>query len=485
MDNNKIHILLIEDNPGDARLIKELLKEDKLKSFDITWIDRLSKIDTELINVPFDIVLTDLTLPDSIGLETFYCLKKLMPEVPFIILTGATDETLGEQAIKKGADDFLEKGNFKSKGLITAIKYAVERNNYRNNLEKSERRFKTLIEKNSDGIIVVNKEGIIRYLNPAAENLFGREKEELLGELFGFPVTGENSTELTILTSRQKLITVGMRVVETEWEGEQVAICTLRDISLRKIAEKELIEKTKQLEKTNLEIAELNTTKNRLFSIIAHDLKNNFNPLIGISAILMDNSESYSKEEYQDMARMLNEAFNNQYQLLENLLEWGQIQRGQVNYSPGNIQLRVIIQNNLTLLKHNFQKKEIITDCKIDPELFISADKNMLDTIIRNLLDNAVKFSYPKGKIQITTELTNSVVQVNIRDFGMGIDHENINKLFNNSEIFSSMGTDNEQGSGLGLNLCRTFIEKHNGKIWVKSKKGEGTIFSFTLPRYL
>jgi signal transduction histidine kinase/DNA-binding response OmpR family regulator len=265
--------------------------------------------------------------------------------------------------------------------------------------------------------------------------------------------------------------------------GEIISVVGVAiDITQQKLYEEKLNAKTQQLEKINKEKEELIATKDKIFSIIAHDLLANFNPLLGYSDLLINNRDNLSREEIHSMASVLNDSLNNQFQLLTNLLEWGHIQKGNLEFNPVDIDLFSCISETFNILKLNIFAKKIEFEIDVEKNFKITADKHMLDTIFRNLISNAIKFSNTYGKIKVSVQQKKEYIQVDVTDFGVGIDKDNMKRMFNKNEFLSVPGTKNEKGSGLGLILCREFVETHGGKIWAESSFGSGTTISFTLP---
>ena len=243
-----IRVLLIEDNEDDALIIREILAQATGAPFDLEWADRLATGLARLAKGGIDVVLTDLGLPDSQGLDTCTTVHAQAPDVPIVVLTGLEDTGLAVQAVQAGAQDYLVKGQIDSNLLVRAMRYAIERQQLLVELEQktqellqaSETRFRTIIEKNADGIVIVDGNGMVRFLNPAAEDLFGRQAEDLVGELFGFPMVGRETTEVQIIRRGGETAVAEMRVVETEWEGEFGYLASLRDITERVQREREL-----------------------------------------------------------------------------------------------------------------------------------------------------------------------------------------------------------------------------------------------------
>ena len=234
-------------------------------------------------------------------------------------------------------------------------------------------------------------------------------------------------------------------------------------------------------QKEKLQIA--NATKDKFFGIIAHDLRNPFNLLLGLSEILVDQIKSANSDRCIEISEKINQTSSVAFDLLENLLTWSRSQTGQISFHPGNLNIKDVIDTNILLLKNSAENKGILLSSSLTVNLLVYADKNMLLTVLRNLLTNAIKFSRKGDEISVDVEEDSNCVAIHISDTGIGIDEQVIEKLFKVNEHFKTDGTANERGTGLGLILCKEFIDWHQGQIWVESKKGVGSRFSFTLPK--
>ncbi len=231
------------------------------------------------------------------------------------------------------------------------------------------------------------------------------------------------------------------------------------------------------------EMRELNATKDKFFSIIAHDLKNPLSAFTGVANFLIEQFSELSHEEIKEFLDDVHCSAKQLYELLENLLVWSRSQRGLIQYNPMRIDISKIIRNNIELVKMNADAKQISLISEIKTNKFANSDPNMLNTILRNLITNAIKFTRIKGKIIINVEdYDNNYLQISVIDNGVGISENDLIKLFKMDVSFSTEGTGNERGTGLGLILCKEFVEKHEGKIWVESKIGIGSKFIFTIP---
>jgi signal transduction histidine kinase/Tfp pilus assembly protein PilF len=251
-----------------------------------------------------------------------------------------------------------------------------------------------------------------------------------------------------------------------------------------------LQEKIEEVDKSNKLLKEsednlkiLNATKDKFFSIIAHDLRNPFNALHGLTQHLLNNFDNFDSEEIKESIEIIYNSADDLLELLENLLHWSRTQRGKMEFTPAEVNISEIISKIFNLLKMNAEKKDINLINEIDHEKVIIGDKDMLTAILRNLISNAIKFSYNNSFIRISSKDYADYTEFSVMDNGVGISSENIKKLFRIDVHHSTTGTSDEQGSGLGLILCREFVEKHNGKIWVESEINKGSTFKFTVPK--
>ncbi len=244
-------------------------------------------------------------------------------------------------------------------------------------------------------------------------------------------------------------------------------------------AQKEFEEKIK---KVNSELVEINAAKDKFFSIISHDLRS---PLGGLMQILEILDESYESLEKEEKLQIISEASKTSkmvFTLMENLLEWSRIQTGKIPYEPKTIKLIPFINELESLYNQNLKNKQVTFQVNIEPEISVFADIKMTNTILRNLISNAIKFSNPGGSISVSSESSKDSITIKVKDTGVGIEEKYLDKLFKTDVNYSTEGTAKEKGTGLGLVLCKELVEKQGGKIWVESKKNLGSTFYFTLP---
>jgi len=258
------------------------------------------------------------------------------------------------------------------------------------------------------------------------------------------------------------------------FDNQKAFLTTAIDITEQKKVEE-------ALRKSEDKLLQLNAQKDKFFSIIGHELRNPFTAIIGFSDLLAEQIKEKDYEGIDKYAKFIGQSSKQALNLLMNLLEWSRAQTGRIEFNPEKLNLEDVIEEN----KMHFSiiaKQKVITIKKvISNDLTVFADRPMLSTVLRNLISNAIKFTGEKGKIKISAEKSGKKVTVNVSDNGIGIEPEKLKKLFQLDVSNSTPGTNNEKGTGLGLILCKEFVEKHGGKIWVQSKPGKGTTFYFTL----
>jgi signal transduction histidine kinase len=243
----------------------------------------------------------------------------------------------------------------------------------------------------------------------------------------------------------------------------------------RKISDEEILLKNELLQSINAE-------KDKFFSIIAHDLRGPLSAFVAATQIITEEIQTMSAEEIREITLSMKDSATGIYSLLENLLEWSRLRRGGMDFVPEKINLSKKTGECISVLSESARKKKIEIDISISDDIEIFADSHMFDTVIRNLVSNAIKFTRSGGKVTVEAGYTESnQVLIKVTDSGIGITPDLIYKLFQISEKTSRKGTDGEASTGLGLLLVKEFIEKHSGRIWVESEVGKGSTFSFTL----
>lgn len=233
----------------------------------------------------------------------------------------------------------------------------------------------------------------------------------------------------------------------------------------------------------NSQISNINKQKDKFFSIIAHDLRGPFNGFLGMTEILAEDFDSMEKEEIQFAAINMRDSAKKLHDLLDNLLEWSRMEQGAIPFSPKENNLDEIVNKCIAPMEENARKKEIKIESDINKNLQIFADYHILQSIIRNILSNALKFTPRGGKIEILGNEKNKHSIISIADSGIGMDAKMIENIFKIDKKTNRPGTENEPSTGLGMILCKEFVEKHNGKIWIESEENQGTTFYMSFPK--
>lgn len=401
---------------------------------------------------------------------------------------------------KKGKEITFEIYNtpIKQNGKIETLRCIAiditEKEKKHQELSNQEKHFRQIFQNFPLPYQSLNNQGILIDVNPAWEALMGYSRNEIIGKNFEMLLTQPNKSRFkkafTIFKEKGIVSNVSFELLKKdgstiyvnyngkiEYSDQKEFIrshCVFNDITLQKKAEDTLIKSEERLR-------ELNATKDKFFSIIAHDLKNPFNDLMGFTQLLALNINKYDKTKIEQFTQIIHQSSKLAYNLLENLLDWSRSQTGTLKFRPERICISQLIDENIELLESTARNKNIEIYSEVNGETYAYADKNMVRTIIRNLISNAIKYTNQGGHIRIQSSCSKSC-KISVTDSGIGISADNINKIFKIDESFSTIGTEREKGTGLGLILCKEFVEKNGGKLRVKSEHGKGSTFTFTLP---
>jgi signal transduction histidine kinase len=274
---------------------------------------------------------------------------------------------------------------------------------------------------------------------------------------------------------------------KTIYNGHETVIAAGRDLTESKKVVNELL-------RQNNELKESNKSKDKFFSIFAHDLKNPFQGLLGFIDLLYEDLDELSNEQVKEYLSNVRNASYHTYALLENLLEWSRIQSGKMPFTPTIFDIHDEISSVISVLDNNATQKEIKLINEVDPNIMVEADRNMIRSVIQNIVTNSIKFSNANGRVVIRGRVPQTYkaktssepggrhwLEISVSDNGIGIPEEIIPKLFKLNGQYSSTGTANEPGTGLGLVLCHEMVEKNGGRIWAESIPGQGTTFIFTI----
>ncbi len=373
-------------------------------------------------------------------------------------------------------------------------------------LLNSEEKLLSIIKTSPDSIGLFDDKANILMMNPAAVNIFGYESED--------EMQGKNALEFFLQEDHQSVVQMIQQVLQYglvrnlefkllrkngSWfysefscsalhdlEGKPKGIIAItRDITERKLAEIEQIRTEKQLSKYSEDLKISNATKDKFFSIIAHDLRSPFQGMLGMAEVIVSDFDTLSKEELKYYFNLIRTSLSKQFELLSDMLEWARLQTGNFKLNYEVIALDKEVNNAIDPLILLANQKKINLENIIEEDLKILTDKQVIKMIIHNLVSNSIKFTKENGSIKIYADEKENFIEISVTDTGVGIPEEAMQKLFKIDDHYSTDGTNHEHGTGLGLILCKDFAEKVGGQIWVESQVGIGSTFTFSLPLQL
>jgi len=356
--------------------------------------------------------------------------------------------------------------------------------------EKNEVLFRTIFDISPAGIAIFNEDGNVLHLNDAFETIDGYPVKDEIGKNFASNIHPDDLEWVSagidnIISGKSKSISGELKFVHKD--GHTVWAWAIGTLFPKRINDKKAIisvvqdiSKIKEIEE---QLKEAISTKEKFISILSHDLGNSFNALLGFSDILLHNFKQLKEPEVEEQIRYIHSVSEKSHSLLEDILSWAKMRSNKIPFNPRKIQLCKTCKEVAEIYNSNAKAKNITIVCDGPGGIEVLADENMLRTILRNLITNAIKFTHPNGKIIVKPKVLGSEVLITVSDNGIGITEDNIPKLWDISAPRNNMGTDLEQRSGYGLVLCKEFVERHGGKIWVESTPGKGSDFIFTLPQ--
>jgi PAS domain S-box-containing protein len=391
-------------------------------------------------------------------------------------------------------------------GGVLVFQDQTEMRKYQTALEESEVKYRTTLESIDDGIFVVDKNLNVTLMNNTIinwvkelgssdfQNYQGMKvhdlkpfaNESIINEILStFETCQPSIKEEDFSFNGTKFLTETKRIPIIIKNNDPKLVTIIRNNTERKLAETDIKQK-------NIELAKLNASKDKFFSIIAHDLKGPFGAILGLSKIIAEEFQSISTQEMKELSKDMQNSANILYKLLENLLVWSQAQSGRLVINPEKCQLAFLAKQNFDIHTETSKLKQIDFVNNISEDSVVMADIHILNTILRNLISNALKFTSRGGRIEIGTanikssddcQSSDDYVAIYVKDSGIGMNKDILDKLFKIEHKVSRPGTEDEPSTGLGLLLCKDFVEKHGGKIWVESEIDKGSTFYFTLPK--
>jgi PAS domain S-box-containing protein len=402
----------------------------------------------------------------------------------------------------------------------------------RESILQERNQLRTLIDSMPDVIFIKDRQSRFLVVNKMVAGVMGTKPEALIGKTdFEFytpdlaeryyddeqaimeageakinyeePHLDENGNRIILSTSKVPLKNNNGEVMGIVGVGRDITRLKQIEIQLRKKTEdlqetnrlleerqKEIIRQSEEMAAqaqyltiSNTELERLNKTKDKFFSIIAHDLRNPFNAIMGFSGLLFHDFNEMDDKQKLSLLELINLSSESAFNLLDNLLQWARTQTDKIKFNPEYFDLSEVVKQVVDLNGIIAEKKQITIESTIPGSTQVYADRNMIHTVIRNLISNAIKFSHKEGRIFLSSFENGTMTEVVIRDEGTGMTRENLSMLFRIDTYYSTSGTSGETGTGLGLIICKEFVEKNGGRIRATSKEGHGTAISFTLMR--
>lgn len=485
-ENKNNTILIVDDNPANIGVLYDYLKRFNYKI--LVAQDGYGALELLDEQLP-DVILLDIIMPGMNGYDLCKKLKERedTKDIPVIFIS-ALSETLDKiEGFNVGGVDYITKP-FQSEEVQARVSAHLTIRKQKLNIAEKENQYKTLFESISDPTFIVEKEsGNILDANTAFLSLYEYTSEEI-ANLNILDISNEPEKRQKALQDEENYIPLRYHIKKhgcvfpveitsngLRFNGKDVLIVTARDISLRLEAEAKLQKYTKELK-------EINSSKDKFFSIIAHDLKSPFTGFLGYSDFIAHNLDELTNDEIRAMGEKMYDAAKNIFNLIENLLHWSRLQIGRMEYHPKEVSVSDITDQVISLSETVANEKNISIENSIHTPGIVFADENMIHAILRNLISNALKFTPRNGRVELTSEQTDHLFYVSVRDTGVGMNSDQLQNLFKLDKQVSTEGTEKEQGTGLGLILCKEFIEKNGGKLSVQSVLNQGSSFTFSIP---
>ena len=508
-----IKILLVEDNPADADLLAELLEVSVGVEWELVPVEFLHEAIAHLSKQPFDVVLLDLSLPDSRGLETLTRLQEVAPDTAMVVMTGLDDEAIALESVRLGAQDYIVKGQITTPLLVRTIRYAIERSQTFQMLKESERRFRAIFDSSFQLTKLLTPEGIVLEVNETALEFTEMRSEDVVGSpIWKQPIWEQSPkakaqlkegvikagmgeffrTEMDFLGKNNQIITVDFSLKPVKNETGQVLllIAEARDISDRKRAEE-------QLQQTNQELARATRLKDEFLANMSHELRTPLNAILGMTEGLQEQVFGTISDRQRKALQTIESSGTHLLELINDILDVSKIVSGQITLDYAPTSITHLCQSSLTFIKQQAHQKRIQIHPKLQqnlPDLFV--DERRIRQVLINLLNNAVKFTPEGGSITLEVgrhKLIDShaegsnidlkeFLEIKVIDTGIGIAAEDIQKLFKPFIQIDSALNRQYEGTGLGLALVKQLVELHDGQVGLTSELGVGSCFSILLP---
>lgn len=496
MYKTPIQILLVEDSPSEADLLRQMVSRSGKAEWELVHFDHLSDAIDACRNSLFDVVLLNLSVPDADGLETVAEFNKAAPDIPIVVLMGVDDEDLALQALEKGAQDYLVKGQITTQLLVRAIRYAIEQRQTLKQLQECQRRYRGIFDQTCQLMGVLTPQGTVLEINQTVLNFSGAKQEDFVG-LPMWETTCWNYSQET-----QKWLKIAIAdAAEGEFVSYEVEVRGCLDVKLwidfslkpvkdekgkvvLLIAEGRNIGDRKRAEAQILKALEperkLKQLKSNFISMVFHEFRNPMTVIQGFARILQNFNHNLTEDKKTEYFEQIQTSINHILQLLDQVLLIGRTETGKLQYKPAPLDLESFCRNlPETLPLSATSQHKIAFSCQGECTQ-VEMDKFLLQQIFTNLLSNAIKYSPEGGNIWFDLICHNGTATFYIQDEGIGIPLQDQQNLFESFHRGSNV--EQIQGTGLGLSIVKKCVDLHRGQILVKSEVGVGTTVIVSLP---
>lgn len=487
-----VNVLLVEDSPTEAMLIQAVLEEADFPVFSTTTVGNLAEaVECLALEDPCDVVVLDLTLPDSSGLATFQSIHQQFPAIPVVVVTANKSKSLALQAIQIGAQDYIVKEQVENMPLGLALRFAIERKRGENDIKRRQKNLETVIKATPVGMLLIDEDMRIEMANEAVAELVGMRHQDLVGKTLdeglrpwqGSDQTPQNEHSIMHLTNicRQVLDSgepvLGLETQQTfiinqrEFNFWLHVCCNPAKIDDRNHVILALNDVTAKME--GLEI------KNRVMSMVSHELRSPLGAMKEATEIVLEELPGPLNDQQRDMLDIVKRNLNRLHRLTNDFLDLQKLKAGKLSFNMKEGDLNAMIEDVAATMKSAAASQGIELVMDLDRSLPpLTFDKDRLVQVFVNLINNALKFT-EQGLITLTTNASGNVVRVSIQDTGCGMPSEEIPKLF---QEFRQLSNTCKGGTGLGLSIAKRIVEEHQGVIEVSSQLDHGTTISVVFP---